>query len=313
MQVEVKNLTKKYGNTTVLDSINFEIGRGEIIGFLGPNGAGKTTTMRILTGFLAPTSGQVNVTELDILAHPIEVKRKIGYLPENNPLYNEMKVFEYLEFMARAKGLPRVEEELKRVLRVCGLRDRVEQAIGELSKGYRQRVGLAQALLGDPEIIILDEPTSGLDPNQIAEIRNLIKEIGKTKTVILSTHILPEVQASCTRALIIHKGKIVASGTTQELILQAEKKAQMLLAVSEKNENFEQRLRETPGVHKVSLRDNTSGSPEYLIEASEGKDPRIDIFRLCADMNNPILGMEYKTMSLEDVFRQLTKEVTSNP
>ena len=221
MAIEVKNLTKFFGKTRVLDNLSFNIDKGEIIGFLGPNGAGKTTTMRILTGFLAPSSGDVRIGGLEVLEHTLSIRKKIGYLPENNPLYLDMKVFEYLEFIASTKNIPDSKSEIRRVVRVCGLTDRMGQTIGELSKGYRQRVGLAQALLGDPEIIILDEPTSGLDPNQIMEIRNLIKKIGETKTIILSTHILSEIQATCNRAIIINKGKIVASGTTDELISQA--------------------------------------------------------------------------------------------
>ena len=184
MEIDVKNLTKKYGETNVLEDISFSIDRGEIVGFLGPNGAGKTTTMRILTGYIAPTNGDVTISSLNILDDALLVRKKIGYLPENNPLYVEMKVYEYLEFMARVKGIQNVLQEVKRVIQICSLVDRVSQEIGELSKGYRQRVGLAQALLGDPEIIILDEPTSGLDPNQIVEIRNLIKNIGKTKAAL---------------------------------------------------------------------------------------------------------------------------------
>ncbi len=306
MEIDVKNLTKKYGETNVLENISFSIDRGEIVGFLGPNGAGKTTTMRILTGYIAPTNGDVTISNLNILDDALLVRKKIGYLPENNPLYNEMKVYEYLEFMAMAKGIQNVLEEVKRVITICSLVDRVSQEIGELSKGYRQRVGLSQALLGDPEIIILDEPTSGLDPNQIVEIRNLIKNIGKTKTIILSTHILSEVEASCSRAIIIHNGKIVASGTPQELVLSSRGKAQVSIIVSERKEEFENGLKNISGVEKVSH----VGLPQevsYTIEVGEHVDPRKDIFNLCVEKNIALLGMEYKTMSLEDVFRQLTR------
>lgn len=308
MQIEVKNLAKKYGNIKILDDLSFSIDRGEIIGFLGPNGAGKTTTMRILTGYLAKNSGEVRIFGMDILEHSLEIRKKIGYLPENNPLYNEMRVFEYLEFSARAKGVADVFQEVKRVIRVCALLDRVSQEISELSKGYRQRVGLAQALLGDPEIIILDEPTSGLDPNQIVEIRRLIKEIGKTKTVILSTHILSEVQASCTRAIIIHRGKIVASGTPQELISQAKSKARVSIAVSEKIDDFEACLRSLPGVETLEYSVGAhQGEHSYAMQMGENIDPRKDIFRLCVEKNLILLGMEYTTLSLEDVFMRLTK------
>lgn len=309
MEIEVSNLTKKYGDVTVLDDLNFSIGKGEIIGFLGPNGAGKTTTMRILTGFLAPTQGDVKISNLDLLNNSIAIRKLIGYLPENNPLYTEMKIYEYLEFVARAKGVSNIKDEVKRVMRACSLQDRVDQYTGELSKGFRQRVGLAQALIGDPEILVLDEPTSGLDPNQIVDIRNLIKEVGKTKTVLLSTHILSEVQATCTRAIIIHKGKIIASGTTEELIRQAENKTHISLIVSEKSEDFENALKNISGIENVSFLPQTrAGEVNYALEATQKIDPRKDIFHLCVEKNNVLLGMEYKTLSLEDVFRQLTKQ-----
>lgn len=308
MQIEVKNLTKKYGAATVLDNMNFTIDTGEILGFLGPNGAGKTTTMRILTGFLAPTQGDVKISNLDILENSLETRQKIGYLPENNPLYNEMKVFEYLEFVACAKGIKNWQDEVKRVLHICKLSDRVDQLIGELSKGYRQRVGIAQALLGNPEIIIMDEPTSGLDPNQIVEIRNLIKEIGKTKTIILSTHILSEVQASCTRAIIINKGKIVATGTTNDLISQVRGKTQINLTVSEKQDDLEQAIRAIPGVTAMHyVLGEKSDEAKYSIELGENVDLRKEISRACVEKNVILLGMELKTLSLEDVFRQLTQ------
>lgn len=308
MQIEVKNLTKKYGAATVLDNMNFTIDTGEILGFLGPNGAGKTTTMRILTGFLAPTQGEVKISNLDILENSLETRQKIGYLPENNPLYNEMKVFEYLEFVACAKGIKNWQDEVKRVLHITKLSDRVDQLIGELSKGYRQRVGIAQALLGNPEIIIMDEPTSGLDPNQIVEIRNLIKEIGKTKTIILSTHILSEVQASCTRAIIINKGKIVATGTTNDLISQARGKTQINLIVSEKQDGLEQAIRAIPGVTAMHyVLGEKPDEAKYSIELGENIDLRKEISRACVEKNVILLGMELKTLSLEDVFRQLTQ------
>lgn len=309
MQIEVRNLTKRYGETTVLDHISFSVDSGEILGFLGPNGAGKTTTMRILTGFLAPNEGSVSIGGFDISEHSLQVREKVGYLPENNPLYNEMRVYEYLEFSARAKGIRNIWTEVKRVIEICALKDRPAQPIGELSKGYRQRVGLAQALLGDPEIIILDEPTSGLDPNQIVEIRNLIKEIGRKKTIILSTHILSEVQASCTRAIIIHRGKIVASGTTDELIHQAQGKGEIRIILSERRTDVEEALRSLPGVESLdfqkTLNPNEAG---YLITVGENIDLREKIFRLCVEKDIMLLGMEHRTLSLEDVFRQLTRD-----
>lgn len=309
MEITVKDLTKKFGSLKVLDNLTFTIDAGEVIGFLGPNGAGKTTTMRILTGFLAPTLGEVKIAGVNMLDNPLDIRSRIGYLPENNPLYNEMKVYEYLEFIARAKNIERLEEQVRHVVGVCGLKDRVTQQIGELSKGYRQRVGLAQALLGDPDIIVLDEPTSGLDPNQIIEIRNLIRTIGKTKTVILSTHILSEVQASCTRAIVIHKGTIVASGTTSELIEKAKNKARVSIVVSVENGDFVSSLKSIPGVESVLTFDtHKPGEFGYIIEAGKEVDPRKDIFTLCVQKNAVLLGMELTALSLEDVFLGLTKE-----
>jgi len=304
----VNNLTKKYGSVTVLDAMNFTVDKGEILGFLGPNGAGKTTTMRILTGFLAPTSGDVKISNLDILDHSLETRQKIGYLPENNPLYNEMKVFEYLEFVARAKGIKNWRDEVKRTLAICKLGERADQVIGELSKGFKQRVGIAQALLGDPEIIIMDEPTSGLDPNQIVEIRNLIKEVGKTKTIILSTHILSEVQASCTRAIIINKGKIVATGTTEDLIRAAHGKSQLFITVSGKKEELETAIQALPGVEAIEyVLAHMPDEARYTITLAENIDVRKEISKLCVEKDVILLGMELKTLSLEDVFRQLTQ------
>ena len=308
MEIAVNNLTKKYGSVTVLDAMNFTVDKGEILGFLGPNGAGKTTTMRILTGFLAPTSGDVKISNLDILDHSLETRQKIGYLPENNPLYNEMKVFEYLEFVARAKGIKNWRDEVKRTLAICKLGERADQVIGELSKGFKQRVGIAQALLGDPEIIIMDEPTSGLDPNQIVEIRNLIKEVGKTKTIILSTHILSEVQASCTRAIIINKGKIVATGTTEDLIRAAHGKSQLFITVSGKKEELETAIQALPGVEAIEyVLAHMPDEARYTITLAENIDVRKEISRLCVEKDVILLGMELKTLSLEDVFRQLTQ------
>jgi ABC-2 type transport system ATP-binding protein len=217
MEVIVKNLTKRYGSQKAIDSINFRVNQGEVLGFLGPNGAGKSTTMKIITSYLAPTEGDVEVGGYSVTREPEKVKQLIGYLPENNPLYLDMPVIEYLEFSALLQGVSKdkVQSRIREMIKVCGLMGEKHKLIGELSKGYRQRVGLAQAMIHDPQVLILDEPTTGLDPNQIVEIRKLIKEIGREKTVILSTHILPEVEATCDRILIINNGKIVADGTAK--------------------------------------------------------------------------------------------------
>jgi len=215
--IRVESLTKCYGDLVAIDNLNFTVGRGEIVGFLGPNAAGKTTTLRIVTGYMPPTKGKCFVNDMDVLEHPTEVKELIGYLPENNPLYGEMEVTEYLEFIGRIRKVNNLQKRLKDVIELCALDNVIGRNIGELSHGYRQRVGLAQAILHDPEILIADEPTSGLDPLQVVEIRNMIKEFGKKKTVILSTHVLPEVEATCNRVIIIHRGKIVADGSKDQI------------------------------------------------------------------------------------------------
>lgn len=308
MEIEVKNLTKYFGDNKVLDDLNFNIDKGEIVGFLGPNAAGKTTTMRILTGFLAPKTGQITIAGQNILENYLEIRKKIGYLPENNPLYNELRVYEYLEFIAAVKNIENNKQEIKRVVEICGLKEKVTQLISELSKGFRQRVGLAQALLGNPEIIIMDEPTSGLDPKQIIEIRNLIKEIGKTKTIILSTHILNEVEATCNRLIIINKGKIVASGTTQELISQAKGKAQIKIVILGPKPEIETALSQLPEIEKITSEPSDKIEENiFILETKENTDPRRRIFELCISRNWIMLGLEYKVMKLEDVFLELTK------
>lgn len=219
MSIAVRNLVKMYGDTAAIDDISFDVKTGEILGFLGPNGAGKTTTMKIITCYMPPSSGSVEVDGMNTAEQSLDVRRKIGYLPEMNPLYLDMNVLDYLEYSAQLHGLRggAVQHRIKEMVHACGLEDVRHKDIGEMSKGYRQRVGLAQSMIHDPEVLILDEPTSGLDPNQIAEIRALIKQLGRAKTVILSTHILSEVQATCDRVLIIHEGKIVANGSPAQL------------------------------------------------------------------------------------------------
>jgi len=217
--ITITNLTKNYGSLIAVDDITFDVKTGEILGFLGPNAAGKTTTMKIITCYMPPTSGTVEVGDLNVFDHSIEIRRMIGYMPEDNPLYPDMNVVDYLVFVSELRGIPPSDRtrRLKHIIDLCGVGDVLHQDIGELSKGFRQRVGLARAMVHDPDILVLDEPTVGLDPNQIAEIRNLIRELGKEKTVILSTHILPEVQATCDRVVIIHQGRLVADGTPAEL------------------------------------------------------------------------------------------------
>ena len=236
MNIRIENLAKHYGPQKAVDNLSFDVRRGEILGFLGPNGAGKSTTMKMITGYIGIGEGQIMVGDKSVAEHGDDIKKHIGYLPENNPLYLDMTVIDYLEFCAALQGVQKVliGERVKKMVKRCGLNAEKHKKIGELSKGYRQRVGLAQAMIHDPEVLVLDEPTTGLDPNQIVEIRKLIRELGKEKTVILSTHILPEVEATCDRILIINKGKIVADGTAENLRKQAE--GQEILKV--RRENF---------------------------------------------------------------------------
>lgn len=304
--ISVKNLTKKYDGVAVLDNLNFEINKGEVLGFLGPNGAGKTTTMRIITGFIAPTSGTIKVDELDVLDDSLRIRQKIGYLPESNPLYTDMKVLEYLRFIAKIRE--QNKERIKKMIEICGLSKMVYKTIGELSKGYRQRVGLAQAMIHDPDILILDEPTSGLDPNQIVEIRNLIKELGKEKTVILSTHILPEVVATCSRVIIINEGKIVAQGTTEELMTQAAGKTKIYFKIKAPEEQVIEKYNNIDAVAKIERVDKeTDDVFGYHIEVVGKEDLRGTIFRT-ADANGwTLLELTPQKANLEDVFHQLTR------
>lgn len=300
--IRVSNLTKKFGTTTVLDHISFQVNRGEILGFLGPNGAGKTTTMRMLTGLLAPTDGSVHINEQDILDQSLIIRKHVGYLPENNPLYDTMRVYEYLEFMARTKQLADLNQAVKASIKACDLQAKLASPIAELSKGYRQRVGLAAALLGNPSVLLLDEPTSGLDPNQAAEIRKLIRSLGKTKTVIFSTHILQEVQAICDRALIIHQGKIVAQGTVQELIGQSQGRNQIRTMIKGSQSDVREALQKLPGVQEVI----TEHEHNYTISTTAQHDIRQAIFELCVQHHWILLELQQSAISLEDVFRQLT-------
>ena len=313
--IEVRNLSKIYNNHIhALKDVNFSIHDGEIVGFLGPNGAGKTTTMKIITGYTAPTQGTVAVNGCDVLKQPLEVKRQIGYLPESVPLYDDMRVLEYLEFIgairlraSRDHSLS-LREALMRVVSICGLQKMLRRPIGELSKGFRQRTCLAQALIHNPDILILDEPTSGLDPNQIAEIRDVIRAIGREKTVILSTHILQEVHALCTRVIIINEGKIVAHGTTAELEQQSQGKQSVFVKMRGLKERIHELLLDLPQAEMVHHRE-TEGVDifgfEIVVKGSE--DIREALFHRAVSAQTPILEMRHERMSLEDVFRELTK------
>jgi ABC-2 type transport system ATP-binding protein len=307
--ISVKNLTKAFGRTVAVNDISFEVSKGEVLGFLGPNAAGKTTTMRILTCYIAPDSGTASVAGYDVLEDSLEIRRRVGYLPENAPLYMDMDVIAYLEFVADVRGIPR-EERSRRIARmvdVCGLGDMVGRTVGTLSKGFKQRVGLAQTLIHEPEILVLDEPTTGLDPSQIIEIRELIKEIGKERTVILSTHILPEVEVTCTRVLIINDGKIVASGTPQELQSVAGGEDSVYVSLKSCGPGVEDKLRSIKSVRSVSKVDGPKGDyVTYLLKAKDGGDIAEEVFKAAVAGGWTLNELRKVTPSLEDIFLRLT-------
>ena len=307
MNIKVEKKIKKYGTQRALDGVSFEVRSGEILGFLGPNGAGKTTTMKILTCYMAPTEGDVRVGNYSVRHDPEYIKQRIGYLPEHNPLYTDMPVIEYLHFAAAIQGVAqaRIPERIREMVRLCGLDKEKHKNIGELSKGYRQRVGLAQAMIHDPEILILDEPTTGLDPNQIVEIRELIRELGKEKTVVFSTHILPEVEATCDRVLIINEGKIVADGAPAELRKQAGGAEMTRLRIEDAPEN-EAVFVALRSLEMVATVDWDANNSKFLVESRRGESARRAIFRLCADNNWVITELSPVERDLEDVFRNVT-------
>ena len=307
MDVVIENLSKKYGAQKAVDNISFTVRTGEILGFLGPNGAGKTTTMKMITNYISVGNGNVMIGGKSIKLAPDEIKKDIGYLPENNPLYSDMPVISYLEFCAALQGVKKsmIQERIREMVKKCGLNAEKHKKIGELSKGYRQRVGLAQAMIHDPKILVLDEPTTGLDPNQIVEIRKLIRDIGKEKTVILSTHILPEVEATCDRILIINKGKIVADGTSDTLRKQAQG-GELITATIQDGEPYHisASLEALPTVAKVSV--INSEEAKFEIQSKEEKQCGRDIFNLCVQKNWVITEMTPSETKLEDIFRNLT-------
>ena len=302
MSIRVNHVSKFYGEQKALDQVSFEIGSGEVVGFLGPNGAGKSTMMKIITGFIPPTEGEVFVKGLDIFQHSLETRKLIGYLPENNPLYHEMYVKEYLDFVGETFGLGKSRnEDVERIIKLTGLEPERRKTIGMLSKGYRQRVGLAQALLHDPEVLILDEPTTGLDPNQIIEIRNLIKEVGREKTVMLSTHIMQEVEAICDRVIIIHHGKIVMDGKAAEVRDMLGSETEVVTVEFNKPVDMEL-LRTIPGVQNVLK----MGDGLYQIEGHPNQQIREILFRFAVKNDLIALSMQKKERKLEDIFRELT-------
>lgn len=308
--INIRNLSKHYGSLRAVDDITFEVKTGEILGFLGPNAAGKTTTMKVITCYMPPTSGTVEVENYNVFDHSLEIRRMIGYMPEDNPLYPDMNVADYLLFVAELRGIAAAErtKRLKGIIELCDVGNVLHQDVGELSKGFRQRVGLARAMVHDPDILVLDEPTVGLDPNQIVEIRNLIRELGKEKTVILSTHILPEVQATCDRVVIIHEGKLVADGTPEELqsSFQGQELVHLLLKAPEND--VAATIGNLENVSKVEEKEADSGGlRRFAVESQRGVDIRESLFHLCVDQKWAILEMHREQASLENIFRELTK------
>lgn len=303
--IEVRELTKSYGPTLAVDQVSFDANAGEVVGFIGPNGAGKTTTMRILTCYLTADAGNATVAGYDVLEHPIDVRKNVGYLPESAPLYADMGVVEYLKFMAEVRDIPKSQrkERINTVIDICGLEGVIQKDIGELSKGYRQRVGLAQSLIHDPPILILDEPTSGLDPTQTIEIRNLIIEMGKEKLVLFSTHILPEVAATCSRILMINQGRIVANGTLEDLIEQVRSEEKVHLTIRGTEEEITPQIRDMDGVTGVSHVKTDNGVVSYEITTSqEGYDATSVIFRAAQQNQWDLVELHNETIDLENIF-----------
>ncbi|MDR1756971.1 MAG: ATP-binding cassette domain-containing protein [Culturomica sp.] len=305
MDIVVENLSKSFGPQKAIDSISFQVKRGEVLGFLGPNGAGKTTTMKIISCFLFPDAGNVQVGNYSIRKHAAQIRQHIGYLPEHNPLYDEMNVIDFLQFIARIHNIPRyrITARILDMLRLCGLEKEKYKNIRELSKGYKQRVGLAQALIHDPEVVLLDEPTTGLDPNQIVEIREMIRTIGREKTIIFSSHLLTQVEATCNRVLIIHKGKIAADGTSAELRLTYTEKLLRLVVEGGNTEAVFNLLTGIPDVEDVEITEENS----FRIQAGRNAPVEKDIFQLCEANGWYIKELVPIEERLEDIFRQVTQ------
>jgi len=312
--IEVQHVTKRYGRVTAVDDVSFRVERGEILGFLGPNGAGKTTTMRILTGYMPATEGRAQVAGFDIFQHPIEAKRRIGYLPEAPPLYPEMTVREYLDFVSRIKGVPSGErrQRVTTVMERTHVADMADRHCGKLSKGYKQRVGLAQALIHNPDVLILDEPTAGLDPKQIIETRDLIRGLAGDHTIVLSTHILPEVAQTCQRVVIINRGRVVAVDTPDNLTARLKGAETMYVQVDAGSEEPGPALAQIPGVTRVSAADGPS-TGGFEVESDRGTDVRREIARAIVTRGWGLLELRPMRMSLEEVFLQVTTDETAPP
>ena len=305
--ISVQNLTKKYGEQIAVDNISFKIDKGEIVGFIGPNGAGKSSTMKMMTAYMAPTEGSILINGEVIGKNSKKIKKQIGYLPENNPLYADMAIVDYLEFCAEIQGVKKTEvaTRIRNMIHVCGLNPEKHKKINELSKGYRQRVGLAQAIIHDPGILILDEPTTGLDPNQIIEIRNLIKELGKEKTIILSSHILPEVEAICDRIIIINQGKIVADNTFEALNRESNQQEILIIQIEAKNyEGMQNEILNLSSVEQVKPVTGKTGF--FEIKSKPGISSKKPIFNLCVKKKWYLMEMTGIKSTLQDVFREAT-------
>jgi ABC-2 type transport system ATP-binding protein len=308
--IEVQHITKRYGRVTAVDDVSFRVERGEILGFLGPNGAGKTTTMRILTGYMPPTDGRATVAGYDVFTHPVEAKRRTGYLPETPPLYPDMTVREYLDFVARIKGVPSKErrDRVGSVMQKAHVADVASRHCSKLSKGYRQRVGLAQALIHNPEVLILDEPTAGLDPKQIIETRDLIRSLAGDHTIVLSTHILPEVAQTCQRVVIINKGRVVAVDTPEGLTGRLKGAETMYVQIEAQGGDPAAALNALAGVTRVSAVDHRGGLEGFEVESARGTDIRRDIARTVVNNGWGLLELRPMRMSLEEIFLQVTTE-----
>jgi ABC-2 type transport system ATP-binding protein len=309
--IQVEGLTKYYGDLCAVDRINLDIHSGEVLGILGPNGAGKTTFLRMLTGYLRPTDGKIRVKDYSVDQNPIKIKRLIGYLPESAPLYRDMLVYDYLSYIADIRGInpKRMFSRIRTISDLCGLNEVMHQPIAELSKGYKQRVGLAHAMINDPEILILDEPTSGLDPNQIVEIREIIRRIGKEKTIIISTHILSEAEATCDRVVIINRGKIVADGSTKSLGQSTSQGNLITMAICNADiASVKKKLGPIQGIEHIELIEEQADALEVRIACRYPDDLRAEIYTIIKETDWVLLEFHQETKSLETIFRNLTKE-----
>lgn len=308
--ITLDNVSKSFGRTVAVDDVSFTVDRGEVVGFLGPNGAGKSTTMRLITNFLEPDNGAVLIDGVDVREDPVAARRRIGYLPENNPLYDDMLVAEYLRFVGelRGVGIDGPGSALDETVQATGIAEVFYRPIGELSKGYKQRLGLAAAILHRPDFLILDEPTEGLDPNQRQEIRRLIREVGKEHTVILSTHVLPEVEETCRRIIVIHEGKIVADGSTEDLMAQArDTSTKRTIVVEIRGEDVAREVVKLPSVETVTDQSESEGRTRLTLAVGSGPDPRPEIFRLAKAKDWVLWELHEETASLQDLFSQLTR------